>query len=115
MRTILFKTTTGYLAIASLIACPLLSSETMAMSSRNAFTTTTTFAKEPTVRTQVHPINVDKNPGVARTSSVKPESVATTTDPKEKKIAEKKTISRCWSRLMNMAREIRHAHTSTSK
>ncbi len=115
MRTILIKTTTGYLAIAALVACPFVSSETSAMSSRDAFTITSTLAKGPTVRTQVHPLNVDKNPGVARISPVKTEAVATTTAPKEKKIEEKKTISRCWKRLMNMAREIRYAHRKSSK
>ncbi|WP_157816055.1 hypothetical protein [Spirosoma pollinicola] len=115
MRINLIKTATGSLAIVSLLVCPLVSSKTTAMPSGSAFKTTSLLATEPLIRTQTRPTTLDKTTVLAKNSSAKTETVTTTTAPKEKKIEEKKTISRCWSRLMNMAREIRHAHTSTSK
>ncbi|MFD2932726.1 hypothetical protein [Spirosoma flavum] len=115
MRTTLIKTATGCLAIVSLIACPFILSDTIAMSSRDAFSTTSTFVKDPTSHAQARPVTFEKNHILARNSSAKVESVSTATAPKVNKEAEKKTISRCWKRLMNMAREIRHAHTKTTK
>lgn len=46
---------------------------------------------------------------LARNTSVKAKSGAVVTTARPKTDAEKKTIARCWKRLMNMAREIRHA------
>ncbi|WP_460940357.1 hypothetical protein [Spirosoma humi] len=115
MRVNLRKTATGYLAIASLLTCPLILSEISAMPVRDAFTTISPLTTAPLIDTQTRPVNYDKTPVLVRNSSAKPESAVATAVAKEKKAEDKKTIGRCWKRLMNMAREIRHAHTNTSK
>ncbi|WP_080236708.1 hypothetical protein [Spirosoma rigui] len=52
-----------------------------------------------------------KSTVLVRNTSAKTGTTASTAAVKTEAPAEKKTISRCWKRLMNMAREIRHAHT----
>jgi CxxC motif-containing protein len=52
-----------------------------------------------------------KSTVLVRNTSAKTGTTVSTAAAKTEKPAEKKTISRCWKRLMNMAREIRHAHT----
>ncbi|MBC3788517.1 hypothetical protein [Spirosoma utsteinense] len=52
-----------------------------------------------------------KSTVLVRNTSNKTGTTASTAAVKTEAPAEKKTISRCWKRLMGMAREIRHAHT----
>ncbi|WP_461071280.1 hypothetical protein [Spirosoma horti] len=115
MRINLRRTATGYFSIASLLICPLISSEVSAMPARDAFTTTSLLTKVPLIDTQTRPVNLDKTAVLVRNAPAKPEPAVTTAVAKDKKVEDKKTIGRCWKRLMNMAREIRHAHTSTNK
>ena len=115
MRVDLIKTATGYVAIALLLTCSLVSSEIIAMPAWNASSSTLITAPAPVVHTQVRPASLEKVPVLAKNSPAKAEPAVTTAVVKEKKADDKKTIGRCWKRLMNMAREIRHAHTSTSK
>jgi hypothetical protein len=99
MRTLLMKKAASYLATASLVACPFVSSVTAAMPSQLAFMTTSSSA-----------IRADKpvgNPVLVRSASDKPDAPTTTSSAK---VQDKKAISRCWKRLMNMAREVTHAH-----
>ncbi|QMW01644.1 hypothetical protein [Spirosoma foliorum] len=99
MRTILMKKAAGYVATASLVACPFVASVTVAMPSQAAFTTTSIFSKEP--------VKTTNDPVLARNTTAKPETPATTAPAKEQ---DKKTIGRCWKRLMTMVREVSHAH-----
>lgn len=93
------KKVAGYVATASLVACPFVTSVTVAMPSQVAFITTSTSSKEP--------LKADSNPVLARNTTAKPETPATTAPAKEQ---DKKTIGRCWKRLMTMVREVSHAH-----
>ncbi|GAB2528652.1 hypothetical protein [Spirosoma aerophilum] len=115
MRTNLIKYKTGYLAITVLMACSLTSLETSAMASRYAYTIESPSGKSTVIDTQARPVNAEKTAVLVRNSPTKPEPTAATTASKAKNVEEKKTISRCWKRLMNMAREIRHAHSKTTK
>lgn len=114
MRTTLTKTTTGYLVIVSLMACPLVSG---ALPLTGAPVSLAALTPDPVLHNQARPVNAEKYPALANNTVKKPEEGITASAPKakEKKTAEKKTISRCWKRLMNMAREIRHAHGKTQK
>ncbi|WP_052731269.1 hypothetical protein [Spirosoma radiotolerans] len=114
MRINLRRTATGCFAIASLLTSPLISSEISAMPARDAFTITSS-TKAPLIDTQARPVNLEKTPVLVKNTPVKPEPAGATSAAKEKKVEDKKTIGRCWKRLMNMAREIRNAHTNTSK
>ncbi|MVM35110.1 hypothetical protein GO755_34105 [Spirosoma sp. HMF4905] len=99
MRTLLMKKAAGYLATASLVTCPFVSSITVAMPLQTAFTTTSTSSKES--------FKPASNPVLVRNTTAKPENPATTAPAK---VQDKKTIGRCWKRLMTMVREVSHAH-----
>lgn len=94
------KKAAGYVATASLVACPFVSSITIAMPLQTAFTTTLTSPEKSSVKQTNDPVLV-------RNTTAKSEAPATTSPAK---VQDKQTIGRCWKRLMNMAREIRHAH-----
>ena len=114
MRTNLRKTATGYFTIAFLLTCPLVSSEITAMPARNTATMRFSDATAPIRHAQTRPVSLEKTPVLAKNSS-KAEPAVTTAVVKEQKTDDKKAIGRCWKRLMNMAREIRHAHKNTTK
>lgn len=114
MRIDLKKTATGYFAIAFLLTCPLFSSETTAMPARNVATIPFIVGSAPVTTAQTRPVSLDKTPVLAKNSS-KAEPAVTAAVVKEQKTDDKKAIGRCWKRLMNMAREIRHAHSNTTK
>lgn len=101
----------GFLAPSLLATGLFVSSATMAMPLQNTVPTASKSSQEVTVPSKT---TSAKNPALARNTTAKPESVvmATSTTPKTE---DKKTISRCWKRLMNMVREINHAHTSKTK
>ncbi|WP_461149507.1 hypothetical protein [Spirosoma pulveris] len=113
MKTYLTTMKPGCLALLLVVACPFVSLQTTAMPSVDAFTGTSINANAPLIDTQARPIKPEKDAVLVRNASVKAEPAAPATAPK--KTEEKKTISRCWKRLMNMAREIRHAHTNSKK
>ncbi|GAB4052047.1 hypothetical protein GCM10028810_52390 [Spirosoma litoris] len=92
------KKAAGYVATASLVACSFVTSVTVAMPSQVAFTTPSTTGKE----------SVKETPVLARNTTAKPETPATTTATVKEQ--DKKTIGRCWKRLMTMVREVSHAH-----
>ncbi|MCX6214173.1 hypothetical protein [Spirosoma sp.] len=113
MKTYLTTTKSGYLAILLVIACPFVSSQSEAMPSINAFTVVSTKANAPSIDTQTRPVKLEKDAVLVRNAPAKADPVAPAAA--SKKTEEKKTISRCWKRLMNMAREIRHAHSGSKK
>ena len=102
----------SYLAPSLLITGLFVSSIAMAMPLQNTLPTTSKAAQETSIQTKTTPGSSAKNTVLVRNTATKPEPVATTT---VKKADDKKTIGRCWKRLMNMVREINHAHTSKSK
>ncbi len=108
MRTLLMKKTAGYVATASLIVCPLLSSITVAMPSQSGGIYNTTSTANPVS------VKSAKNPVLARNTTAPANPTPTVATVKVPKKEDKKTISRCWKRLMNMAREVHQAHTKKS-
>ncbi|WP_080058884.1 hypothetical protein [Spirosoma aerolatum] len=84
------------LAVACLLACPFVSSVAVAMPQ----CTTSVLLDKP----------ADTASSVTRTSASKPESPASIATSKDQKGHDKQTISRCWKRIMGMAREVSHAH-----
>ncbi|WP_460968578.1 hypothetical protein [Spirosoma migulaei] len=102
MRTLLMKKAAGYVATASLVVCPFVSSITIAMPLQTAFTTTLVSPVKSPTKSAGDPV-------LARNTTTKPEATATTAPTK---VDDKKTIGRCWKRLMTMVREVRHAHST---
>ncbi|OJW79014.1 MAG: hypothetical protein BGO59_09680 [Spirosoma sp. 48-14] len=84
------------LAVACLLASPFVSSVVVAMPQRM----TSVLLDKP----------ADNTSSSTRTSASKPESSAPVAMAKEQKGHDKQTISRCWKRIMGMAREVSHAH-----
>lgn len=108
MRTRLMKKTVGCVATVSLVVCPFVSSVTVAipLQSGGAYHTTST-ANSVSARSA-------KNPVLARNTTASVEPAPTTATTKGQKQEDKKTISRCWKRLMTMVREVHHAHAKKS-
>lgn len=113
MKTTLTKTAAGYLTVLSLITSPFVSLQTDAMPSQNAFTSSSVRTAGPVIDTQARPVKPEKDAVLVRNTTSKTDPVTPATTAK--KTEDKKTISRCWKRLMNMAREVRHAHSSAKK
>jgi hypothetical protein len=103
MRTLLTKKAAACLMVTvSLVSYPILSSVALKMPTQSVVKTT-----QP-----VGPIKQSENPVMARNTAKKTESQATESPAKEQKSQDKKAIGRCWKRLMNTVREIRHAQTN---
>ncbi|WP_460915625.1 hypothetical protein [Spirosoma areae] len=107
MRTLLMKKAAGYAATVSLIACPFVTTVTVAMPSQRAFTTTPSPGTEAVKRVT--------NPVLARNTTAKSDRTLAGPLPKEPKQHDKKTIDRCWKRLITMMREVSHSHRTTTK
>lgn len=90
------------LVTASLVACPILSSVAVEMPTQSVVKTVQS----------VEPVKHSETPTLARNTTKKTESPVTESSAKEPKVQDKKAIGRCWERLMNMAREVRHAQAS---
>lgn len=107
MKTPLTNKTAAYIVAALLAACPLTFSTA---SSKTAFSATH----------QQLPAKKSEYPVLVRNTSNKESETAAKTDApvapaNDKKVQDKKTISRCWQRLMNMVREVNHAHRNKQK
>ncbi|WP_041952238.1 hypothetical protein [Spirosoma spitsbergense] len=104
MRTLLTKKAAACIVVtASLIAYPILSSVAVKMPTQSVAKTTQL----------VEPIKQQsENPTLARNTAKKTESSSTESPAKEQQVQDKKAIGRCWKRLMNMVREVRHAQTN---
>jgi hypothetical protein len=100
MRTLLMKKAAGYVATVSLVVCPFVSSITIAMPLQTAFTTTLSSSAKSSTKSLGDPV-------LARNSTPKSDSPTTAAPAK---VEDKKTIGRCWKRLMTMVREVRSAH-----
>ena len=115
MRTSWTKKVTGYVAIASLVIGPFVSPVSHARPLQGVLTATPKSATESGVKAGAEPGKLTKNPVLARNTAVKPEPNSTAVPAKEQKTHDKKTIGRCWKRLMNMVREVNHAHRKKAK
>jgi len=111
MKKGLLSASTGVLTFALLLTCPLINTHSDAGSIRQVVLRTASSTTDPV--TYANPV---KPAPVARTNAA--ESVAvkdkTETTPapaaKPKMQKDKKTMGRCWKRLMSNLREIRYAH-----
>ncbi|WP_461115601.1 hypothetical protein [Spirosoma jeollabukense] len=114
MRNTPINKAMGFLAPSLLATGLFVSSATTAMPLQNTVPTASKSGQEVSVPSKTAAGSLAKNPALARNTTAKPEPVvvATSATPKTQ---DKKTISRCWKRLMNMVREINHAHTSKTK
>lgn len=102
MRTLLTKKVAACLVItASLVSYPILSSVALKLPPQSVVHTAQSSG----------PIKQRENPAVARNAAKKTETSAPESAAKEQKVQDKKAIGRCWKRLMNTVREIRHAQT----
>ncbi|UFH54964.1 hypothetical protein [Spirosoma sp. KNUC1025] len=102
--------TMSYLA-PSILTTSLFVSTTIAMPTQGSLPAASKTDKITAVQIKTEANSSSKTSVLARNTTTKTEAVATTVAP-AKKTQDKKTISRCWKRLMNMAREVSHAHRS---
>lgn len=110
MKTPLTPNLATYLVAAFLVACPL----TLSVAS----TQITVSAANQQV-----PVKKKEAPVLVRNTSIKTgeptvkagKSDAVLAPANEKKVQDKKTIGRYWQRLMNMVREVNHAHRNKRK
>lgn len=104
MSVFLKKTAIGYIATA--VLCSSLLATLPASAQTNQPMLSSALSKETRKPTD--------NPVLARHATARPETTSGTTQTETKR-EDKKTIGRCWNRLMNMVREVSHAHKSTKK
>ena len=104
----------SYLAPSLLISGLFVSSITLAMPLQSAVLTASKPANETILNTKVETGTLKKNAVLARNTTAKSEPAPTSTKTTATKNQDTKTVSRCWKRLMNMVREIRHAQSTKS-
>lgn len=103
MRTLLTKKAVACIVVtASLVSYPILSSVAIKMPAQSVVKATQS----------VETIRQSDNPVLARNTAKKTESTATKSPAK---VQDKKNIGRCWKRLMDMVREVRHTQTNKKK
>ncbi|GAB3985709.1 hypothetical protein GCM10028807_01550 [Spirosoma daeguense] len=102
MRTRLMQKTTGYLALASLVTATLMVSVTTSVQAGDVTSVNTHVDGRKSVDSSV----------TTRNTAAKTEA---TTAPKTPQQHDKKTIGRCWKRLMTMVREVSHAQRNAHK
>lgn len=110
MKTPLTKKTVAYTVATLLTACPLAFSVTASHAALSV-----TYRQVPVKKTEA-PIlvrNVSAKPSETTAKTEKADAVAAPAN--DKKVQDKKTVGRCWQRLMNMVREVNHAHRAKRK
>ncbi|QHV95235.1 hypothetical protein [Spirosoma endbachense] len=114
MRTNLIRKVTGCVAITVLVTSPLVTSFAGSAPSQGGLIASAKATTETApFRDKAESEKMTKAPVLIRKAPTKTETTPTTTattNPKEQKTHDKKTISRCWKRLMTMVREVSHAH-----
>ncbi len=107
MQKVLLPWQTGILTVALLIACLLLNSRTDAMSIRQVIMKTQPASANSDVRQS----NQNKTTVLVRNTGHEAKADRTDAAPavKPERLEDKKTVGRCWKRLMKNLREIRHA------
>lgn len=113
MRTNLIRNVNGYIAFVLVVTCPFLAAPAHAISTQNA----SPAASKPAVLiSRPGTDKIAKSPVLVRNTPTKEETPPVdATAPKETKTHDKKTISRCWKRLMDMVREANHTHKQSKK
>jgi hypothetical protein len=112
MRTNLIRKVTGCVAITVLVTSPLVTSLASSAPSQGGLIASAKATTETApFRDKAESEKMVKAPVLIRKAPAKTETApTTTTTPKEQKTHDKKTIDRCWKRLMTMVREVSHAH-----
>ncbi|MBD2699065.1 hypothetical protein IC229_00335 [Spirosoma sp. BT702] len=100
MRTLLMKKATGYLATASLVTSSFFVCVAQPVQAASA----------TSVSMHVDGRKSADSPGLVRSTATKTETVT-----KDQQKHDKKTISRCWKRIITAIREVNHAHRNTQK
>lgn len=104
------------ITIVSYLALPLVSSslfiplETVAIPRQSSLSTIGKTTKAPVLLTKSEVRNSAKNSVLVRNTATTEPGPKTTTTASTPKNENKQTIGRCWKRLMNMVREVNHAH-----
>lgn len=109
MKKVLLSTSTGVLTFALLLTCPLLNTHSDARSVRQVVLRTASSTTDPVTYTSpVKPAVVARTNATESVAAKDKTETASVAKPKMQK--DKKTMGRCWKRLMNNLREIRYAH-----
>lgn len=112
MRTYLISNVAAYSAILTLSTLALLPAPAYPRPTQGGVVVSTDVG----TRTKSDAEKAVKAPVLARNTINKSENAPPTpTAETVQKTQDKKTISRCWKRLMNMARELNHAHKTKNK
>lgn len=107
MKTTAKKKIVRYAAGSLLIVAPFVLSTTLAMPAQGSVIKNPKPASETRVASGNNESKAVKGPVLARNTPAKTETAL----PKEpQKVQSKQTIGRCWKRLMENLREVRHAH-----
>lgn len=115
MRILRTNKALSYLAPSLITTGLFVSSTTLAMPLQSALLTTSKPANETVLNTKAETGGLRKNTVLVRNTAAKSEPAPTSTSTKTVvKNQDKKAVSRCWKRLMNMVREIRHAQSTKS-
>ncbi|WP_461088829.1 hypothetical protein [Spirosoma gilvum] len=101
MRTSLMNNEARCLAVVCLMTCPFVSPVTVAMPQNSA--SVNRLMDKPG----------DNSTSIAGSPTSKPELAMASSPAKEQKGHDKQNLSRCWKRLMGMAREVSHAHRNS--
>lgn len=110
MKTPLTQKTVAYTVAALLVACPLTFSKASSQTAGSA-----TYQQVPMKKTEA-PILVRNTSAKSSGTTAKAEKADAVAAPEnDKKVRDKKTVGRCWQRLMNMVREVNHAHRAKRK
>ena len=112
MRTELSKTVAGGL-LGAWIMC-MAGTAIAAQPEQSARGTMPKEVVEAPLSTTSDAVKLNKSVVLAKNTSAKAASTAPATT-KTKSPEERKTIGRCWKRLMTMVREVNHAHRNTKK
>ncbi|MBD2751742.1 hypothetical protein [Spirosoma validum] len=112
MRILSMNKVTSYLA-ATLIATSLFVSMTAsAMPCQGTLSTTAKSEKEPMLAAKTESSESKKAPVLVRNAVAKSALAAPTATVQKNQ--DKKTVGRCWQRLMTMVREVSHAHRTSN-
>ena len=98
---------TGWLAIG--VITVLAATSSVEAVPNRVFSITQSKPEVDTHGTRLESVNPVKSPALARNTTPKPTEPAKTETTKPQ-AQDKQTMSRCWKRLMNMVRELNHAH-----
>lgn len=112
MRALLMNKVVNYSAVSLLVTSLFISTTASAMSYQGGLSTTVKSEKESVLVAKAEANESKKAPVLARNTAAKPAPATTAaTAPKDH---DKKTVSRCWQRLMTMVREVSHAHRTSN-